>query len=118
MVEVYGAVPEYQGVERPPTLKCPQPGWQYLQVVKQRENGRVVGISLRVIFRELEMYQASAAWEDLYNFARPVKTLRMEVRDDAKRRWKLRTPAMAAGLTDHIWSVKELLTTVVLPTNT
>jgi hypothetical protein len=158
MVEVYGVVPEYQGVGRPPTLKRPQPGWQYLQVVKQRENGRVVGISLRVIFgdkdevlellgkstayierthltmrlfnsrltrktlgfsKKLEMYRASAAWEDLvYNFARPVKTLRAKARDDPKRRWQPRTPAMAAGLTDHIWTVKELLTTVVIPNNT
>ena len=35
MVEVYGVVPEYQGTGRPPTRKQPQPGWQYLQVVKQ-----------------------------------------------------------------------------------
>jgi transposase-like protein len=28
MVEVYGVVPEYQGVGRPPTRKQPQPGWQ------------------------------------------------------------------------------------------
>ena len=69
--------------------------------------------------KELEMYRASAAWEDLvYNFARPVKTLRVEVCDDPKRRWKSRTPAMAAGLADHIWTVKELLKTVVLPNNT
>jgi hypothetical protein len=33
MVEVYGQVPEYQGVGRPPTRKCPQPGWQYVQAV-------------------------------------------------------------------------------------
>lgn len=155
MVEVYGVVPEYQGVGRPPTLKRPQPGWQYLQAVKQRENRRVVGVHLRVIFgdedevvellgkstayierthltmrlfnsrltrrtlgfsKELEMYRASAAWEDLvYNFARPLKTLRVEIYDDPKRRWKPRTPAMAAGLTGHIWTVKELLTTVVPP---
>ena len=50
MVEVYGVVPEYQGVGQPPTSRKPQPDWQYLQVVKQRENGRVVGIQLRVIF--------------------------------------------------------------------
>jgi hypothetical protein len=158
MVEVYGVVPEYKGVGRPPTLKQPQPGWQYLQAVKQRENGRVVGINLRVVFgdkdevlallgkstayierthltmrlfnsrltrktlgfsKEIEMYRASAAWEDLiYNFARPLKTLRVEVHDDPIRRWKPRTPAMAAGLTDHIWTVKELLTTVVPPNNT
>jgi hypothetical protein len=50
MVEVYGQVPEYSGVGRPPTKKRPQPGWQYLQMIKQRENGRVVGTRLKVVF--------------------------------------------------------------------
>ncbi len=157
MVEVYGLVPEYQGVGRPPTRKQPQPGWQYLQMVKQRENGRVVGIELRVVYgneeevlallgkstayierthltmrmfngrltrktlafsKQLKMYRASAAWEDLiYNLARPLKTLRLEV-NDSHRRWQPRSPAMAAGLADRIWTVKELLTTVVPPINT
>jgi hypothetical protein len=27
MVEVYGKVPEYKGIGRPPTRKRPQPGW-------------------------------------------------------------------------------------------
>jgi hypothetical protein len=157
MVEVYGVVPEYQGIGRPPTRKQPQPGWQYLQVVKQRENGRVVGTELRVIFgdeeevlallgkstayierthltmrlfngrlarktlafsKQLEMYRASATWEDLvHNLARPLKTLRLEV-NDPHRRWQPRSPAMAAGLSDHIWTVKELLSTVVSPINT
>jgi len=53
-----------------------------------------------------------------YNLARPLKTLRVELFDDPNRRWKPRTPAMAAGLTGHIWTVKELLTTVVPPNNT
>jgi hypothetical protein len=158
MIEVYGSVPEYQGIGRPPTLKRPQPGWQYLQMVKQRENGRVVGTKLRVIFgrkdellallgkstayverthltmrlfngrltrrtlafsKLVEMYEASAAWQDLaYNLARPLKTLRLETLEDPKRRWQPRSPAMAAGLTDHIWTVKELLKMVVLPINT
>jgi IS1 family transposase len=157
MVEVYGVVPAYQGTGRRPTRKQPQPGWQYLQVVKQRENGRVVGSELRVIFgaveevlallgkstayierthltmrlfngrlarkslafsKLLEMYRASATWQDLvYNLARPLKTLRLEL-NDSHRRWQPRSPAMAAGLSDHIWTVKELLTTVVLPVNT
>ena len=34
---------------------------------------------------------------------------------DPKRKWKKRTPAMASGLTDHIWTIKELLTTVAPP---
>jgi hypothetical protein len=46
------------------------------------------------------------------------KTLHAEIYDDPKRRWKPRTPAMAVGLTDHIWTAKELLTTAVLPNNT
>jgi hypothetical protein len=66
MVEVYGQVPEYQGVGRPPTQKQPQLGWQYVQMVKQRENGRVVGIELRVIFgdpiKTLELLGSSTAY--------------------------------------------------------
>lgn len=52
VVEVYGQVPEYQGVGRPPTCKQPLPGWQYVQMVKQRGNGRVVGIKVRVAFSD------------------------------------------------------------------
>jgi len=37
IIAVYGAVPAYTGIGRPPTRKRPQPGWQYLQVVKQRQ---------------------------------------------------------------------------------
>jgi hypothetical protein len=155
MVQVYGQVPEYQGFGRPPTRKQPLPGWQYVQMIKQREKGRVIGIKVRVVFgdpietlallgqstayierthltmrlfnsrlvrktlafsKDLGMYRASAAWEDLvYNLARPLKTLRVEVFGDPKRRWKQRSPAMASGLTGHIWTVKELLKTVVPP---
>jgi hypothetical protein len=78
-------------------------------------NGRLVRHTLG-FSKNLAMYRASAAWEDVvYNLARPLKTLRIEVHDVPGQRWLPRTPAMAAGLTDHIWSVKELLTTVVLP---
>jgi len=50
MVEVYGQVPTYSGVGRPPTHKQPGDDWQYLQMVKQRENGRVIGTELKVIY--------------------------------------------------------------------
>jgi hypothetical protein len=155
MVEVYGRVPAYKGIGRPPTRKRSQPGWQYVQMVKQREHGRVVGIKVRVVFgdpietlallgqstsyierthltmrlfngrltrktlafsKDVGMYRASAVWEDLvYNLARSLKTLRVEDFDNPKRRWKQRSPAMASGLTDHIWTVKELLKTIVSP---
>lgn len=154
MVEVYGKTPEYQGRGRPPTKKQPQPGWQYVQMVKQRRNGRVIGTRLRVIYGDereviallgqstayiersnltsrtfnsrlgrktlafsklVEMYEASCAWEDVaYNLGRSHKSLRYEVFND-ERRWQKRSPAMTAGLTDHIWSVEEILTTIVAP---
>jgi IS1 family transposase len=39
-----------------------------------------------------------------YNFCWPVRTLR---RPTEEGRWERRTPAMAAGLTDHVWSLSE-----------
>jgi hypothetical protein len=156
MIAVYGIVPEYSGRGRPPTRKKARPGWQYLQVVKQRdEHGRVQGVKLQVIFgqkvevlsllgkstayiersnltsrlfngrqvrktlafpKKVEMYRAAAVWEDgYYNLVRPHKSLRLPVSDAAPQKWLPRTPAMAANLTDHIWTVKELLTTLPLP---
>jgi hypothetical protein len=124
-------------------------------MIKQRENGRVVGTRLKVVFGDreqvlallgkstayverthltmrhfnsrltrktlgysklVEMHEAAAVWEDaVYNLVRPVKTLRLKATNDPQRRWWPRTPAMTAGLTDHIWTVKELLTSVPLP---
>jgi hypothetical protein len=42
-----------------------------------------------------------------YNFCWPVRTLRERVGEGAYRK---RTPAMAAGLADHVWSLQEWLT--------
>ena len=156
MVEVYGLVPEYCGRGRPPTRKKAQPGWQYLQMVKQRnEQGQFQGIKLRVVFgqksellallgqstayiershltsrlfngrqvrktlafsKNLADYRAAAVWEDsYYNLVRPHKSLRLPRPDAHLQKWVKRTPAIAAQLTDHIWTVKELLTLVPLP---
>lgn len=41
------------------------------------------------------------------NFVKPHDALKIEI-DDGIRRWKQRTPAMAAGITDHIWTLEEL----------
>jgi hypothetical protein len=66
--------------------------------------------------KEVQAHNHAVTWEDAYyNWVRPHKGLRLEVQDDPTRKWLLRTPAMAAGLTDHIWTVKELLFTVPLP---
>ena len=42
-----------------------------------------------------------------YNCCWPVRTLRQQV---APKRYRQRTPAMAAGLEDHVWSLREWLT--------
>ncbi len=42
----------------------------------------------------------------VYNFCWPVRTLR--VKDD-EGRWQRRSPAMAAGVADHVWSIPEWL---------
>jgi hypothetical protein len=42
-----------------------------------------------------------------YNFCWPVRTLREKT---SAGRWQPRTPAMAAGLADHVWSLDEWLT--------
>jgi len=155
MLAVYGLVPEYGGRGRPPTRQKPGEDWQYVQMVKQRdEHGRVKGTKLRVIYgskaevlallggstayiersnltsrlfngrqvrktlafsKDPHMNRAAAIWEDsYYNLVRPHKGLRLPVEDSLSHKWMPRTPAMAAKLTDRMWSVKELLTTIPL----
>lgn len=153
MVAVYGQVPEYSGRGRPPVNKQPDPAWQHLRAVKQRdEKGRYLGTDKRVVFGEpeavlellgsgtayverthltmrhfngrlvrqglgfskvLSMHRLAAAFEDaVYNLVRPVKTLRLKAEEGTGRRWWSRTPMMAAGITDHLWTLRELLTVV------
>lgn len=47
-----------------------------------------------------------------YNFCWPVRTLQVK---DELGRWKARTPAMAAGLADHVWSTREWVLFPVRP---
>ncbi len=85
-------------------------------LTSRQMNGRLVRKTLSYS-KQVAMLEASCAWEDwVYNLTRSVKTLQVEV-NDGQRRWQRRSPAMAAGLTDHIWAVKELLMTVVVPEN-
>jgi hypothetical protein len=59
--------------------------------------------------KELSFHQACTwlvvVW---YNFGWCVRTLRQKVQE-APPRYKQRTPAMAAGLADHPWTMEELL---------
>jgi IS1 family transposase len=122
----------------------PPEGMCYGRVVKQKRQGRVVGVQTEVVFGELgagegistsllerqnatdrhrnarkgrKTYRFSKDWEMheamtaftmySYNFCWAVRTLRHQ---DEAGRWQQRTPAMVAGLTDHVWSLEEWLT--------
>jgi hypothetical protein len=53
LIEVWGKVPPYRGRGRRPTKKQPQAGWQYLQMLKQREQGtggRVRGVRVKTLY--------------------------------------------------------------------
>ena len=65
--------------------------------------------------KQLAALQVAWAWEDwVYNLRRRVDTLSLPVQID-QQGWKRQTPAMAAKLTDQIWTIKELLMMVVAP---
>ena len=56
-------------------------------------------------------------YQGFYNFARPHQSLRQPLWAQEpvssgliQPKWKHRTPGMAAGLTDHVWTFRELLT--------
>jgi IS1 family transposase len=79
----------------------------------ERHNGTDRGRCSR---KGRKSYEFSKSWEVhvaatrfsyfSYNFCWCVRTLRVKG-DDGK--WRARTPAMAAGLTDHVWSIAEWL---------
>jgi IS1 family transposase len=140
------------GRPRKPRTVVP-PEVTYATVHKQRENNRVVAVSMRVVFGTIaavawalvasavstvvntcfverhngtdrnrcsrkvrKSYAFSKDWPVhraatqfsyfSYNFCWPVRTLRTRGADG---RWHKRTPAMAAGLTDHGWTLNEWL---------
>lgn len=77
-------------------------------------NGRLVRKTLGYSKR-LEMLRVACVWEDaVYNFVHPVKTLRQEIHTGHSR-WRHRSPAMAAGLTDRLWDIRDLLMCVPIP---
>lgn len=53
-----------------------------------------------------------AVYQAYFNLVRPHHGLSVHPpeHDNGSRKWSQRTPALAAGLTDHIWSFRELMT--------
>lgn len=64
-----------------------------------------------------QMRRRVVLFQAFYNFARPHMSLRLPVPEQVSHasgliqpKWRHRTPGMAAGLTDHVWPFRELLT--------
>jgi IS1 family transposase/transposase-like protein len=82
----------------------------------RRMNAYLVRKSLAFARKE-ESREALGWWSVIvYNFCRTQRGLRVPLsRPDGRGRYQRRTPAMAAGLTEFIWSIAEVLCTPVYP---
>lgn len=158
ILDAYGTtvVPERTGKPGRPrkhAAQVPLPALNYATVHKTRVKGRVVSVTLEIIFgvvaavtaalgmskagrkintdfierhngtdrnrnsrKARKTYCFSKDWDIheavgyftmySYNFCWPVRTLRVRG-DDGQ--WRDRTPAMSAGLADHVWTLAEWL---------
>ena len=174
LLEAYGTwyTPPRRGTRgrKPLPRKTPPPDLCYAVVVKERENGRVVNVTTRIVYgneqqviaalkvspvsttintygvernnltirqhsrrmgrkvnafskeRDYLEHQLTLAFA-YYHFVRPHRGLRQPLPEPlptkgpraSYKKWRLVTPAMAAGLTDHVWSLDELLSFRVPP---
>ena len=92
-------------------MDCPYP------VHQERLNG-VLRDRLNALTRKTHGFaKDERTWDCLvvvclfeHNWIRPHAALKVMVEGLAGRRYLRRTPAMAVGLTDHVWSWEEFLT--------
>ena len=167
LLEVYGIMetPEYKGIGRKPNpVLVPPTNLKYAQIVKNRTNDEVDGISQRVVYGDpKEVFEllcqmskghihtayvermnltfrnhlarfirktmnfskdkkihvgAVDFFQAWYNFVKPHDSLKIEINldmmevgfDPNPKKWIFQTPAMVELITDHIWTMKELMT--------
>jgi IS1 family transposase len=98
-------------------------GWQINTAFIERANGairqHVAAVGRRVITLckgEDGLRQQLVLYQTYHNFCLPHAGLRQTLPQPlptngtgSAKRWRLCTPAMAAGLTDHVWSMREVL---------
>jgi IS1 family transposase/transposase-like protein len=98
-------------------------GWQINTAFVERVNltirQHVAAIGRRVLTLckgEDGLRQQLALYHTYYNFCLPHASLRQALPQPAAttgtgavKRWQPRTPALAAGLTDHVWTLREVL---------
>jgi hypothetical protein len=85
-------------------------------LTSRQPNGRLVRTTLSHSKQRYVLRRHLALEEAVFNFVRPHQALRIAVpQPTLGRKWQHRTPAMAAELTDHIWSLEALLSYRVPP---
>jgi hypothetical protein len=78
----------------------------------RHENRRLTRKTVAFSKKDEGLKDQMTVYQSYFNFVRPHHGLKVAISDhhDRLRKWQYRTPAVAAGLTDHIWSFKELMT--------
>lgn len=78
----------------------------------RQENRRLSRKTIAFSKKDEGLKAQMTVYQSYFNFVRPHRGLRVRIPDseNSLRKWQQRTPALAAALTDHIWSLKELMT--------
>lgn len=85
-------------------------------LTSRQSNGRLVRKTLSHSKKDYYLQRHLDLEDAVFNFARPHRSLRVALPEPIQsRKWEQRTPAMAAGLTDHVWTLEELLSYRVPP---
>ena len=97
-------------------------GWHVNTAFVERLNlsirQHVSGLGRRVntlVLSAAGLEQQVALYQLYYNFCLPHAALREVLNNGSSQKWQPRSPAMAVGLTDHIWSLGEVLSFRVPP---
>ena len=81
----------------------------------RHENRRLTRKTIAFSKRNEGLRSQMTMYQSYYNLVRAHRGLKVRISDQHNRlrAWQYRTPAVAAGITDHIWSLKELMTTKI-----
>jgi len=71
----------------------------------RRLTRKTIAFSKKVKWLEHQMH----LYQAYFNFARTHRALRQRCTNVGPVRWIHRTPSLAAGITDHVWSLRELM---------
>ena len=86
-------------------------------LTSRQSNGRLVRKTLSHSKKDYYLQRHLDLEDAVFNFVRPHQALKVTLLQPAAtgRKCQQRTPAMAAGLTDHIWTLEELLSYRIPP---